>query len=110
MLLVGPTDHDIPEQVRIGLVPCCRTTQVRFWVQGFDAHPPHQPLHAFSADRLSVLPSQQHGEFAASEVGQLQVKFVQPPHEAQIVPALAGRLMVESRARQPEQLALPCQR
>ena len=71
---------------------------------------PHQSLHAFSADGLSPLLSQHHGELAASEVGQLQVEFVQSPHQAQILSALAGRLMVESRARQTEQLALPGQR
>jgi hypothetical protein len=77
-----------------------RAAQVRFGVEGFDAGDAHQPLDAFAVDL------QRDGHAPAAEERALQVQFVQPPEQPQVLGALRPRLVVVAGARQTEQFAL----
>jgi len=70
----------------------------------FDSQNPHQPPDACAAD------FQSHGHPTAAEKRAIQIQLVQPPQQTQVLRALRPRLVVVSRARHVEQLALPLHR
>jgi len=98
--LVGPFDRNPAQQVRIDFVARRRTAQVRFGVEGLDAHNAHRPLDAFAID------VQHYSHPAAAEERVIQIQLVEPPEQTQVFRALRPWLVVVGRARQPEQFAL----
>ena len=60
----------------------------------------HQPLDAFAVDL------QHDGHPPAAEERAIQVQFVEPPEQAQVLRALRPRLVIVGRARHAEQFAL----
>ena len=48
--MIGPFDLDATQQVRVDLVTCRRTAQVRFRIKSFDTQNTHQPLNALAVD------------------------------------------------------------
>ena len=98
--LVGPFDGDAAQQVRVDLVAGRWTAQVRFRIKSFDAQNTHQPLHALAVDV-------QHDSHApAAEERAIQVQFVEPPEQTQVLRALRPRPVIVGRARHAEQFAL----
>jgi len=98
--LVGPFDGNAAQQIRVDLVAGRRTTQVRFRIKGFDIQNTHQSLDAFAVD------VQRDGHATTAEERAIQVQFVEPPEQTQILRTLRPRLVVVGRARHAEQFAL----
>ena len=94
--LIGPFDLDATQQVRVDLVTCRRTAQVRFRIKSFDTQNTHQPLNALAVD------FQRDRHAAAAEERVIHVQLVEPPEQSQVLRALWPRLVVVGRARQPE--------
>jgi len=98
--LVGPFDRNPAQQVRIDFVARRRTAQVRFGVEGLDAHNAHQPLDAFAVDL------QRDRYASAAEKRAIQVQLVEAPEQTQVLRALRPQPVIVGRARHTEQFAL----
>lgn len=104
--LIRPVDAQVPQQIRIDVTARCLLAGVGFPVEGFDAHLGHEPADAFPACTDTLL-FQQIAQHAGASERKLQVQFVDPAHQRQILGRFRRRLIVGRRARQLQYLALP---
>jgi len=81
-------------------VTCGRAAQVRFRAECFDTQNAHEPLDAFAVDL------QGNGHATAAEERTIQIQFVEPPGQTQVLRALRPRPVIVGRARHAEQCAL----
>ena len=77
-----------------------RAAKVRFGIVGFEAQDAHQLLDALAVHL------QLDSHLAASEERTLQIQLVESAKQSQVVCALRSRLVVISRTRHSQQLAL----
>jgi hypothetical protein len=77
-----------------------RAAQIGFRIKSFDSHNPHEPLDALAIDL------QRDSHAPAAEERTIQIQFVEPSQQSQILRALRPRLVVVGRARHAEQFAL----
>ena len=103
--LVGPLDRNAREQIRIDCRPARWDAGARPSVQRLNAHPAHQSPHVPPANLVS-LALQPVGELARPVERQLQVQFVDPPHQHQIPIRQRSRAVVHARATEIEKLSL----
>src|SRR5262249_19662357 len=99
--LVGALDRDTPQQVGIHRVAGRRTAQVWFRIKSFDTQNPHQSLAVLPID------TQRDRHAPAAEEGTLQVQFVEPAEQAQVLRTLGSRL-VDNTLRGTTRLAEGC--
>jgi hypothetical protein len=78
---------------------------VGLWINSFQPHSSHQPLHALAVDLHSLLAQLERHSPAAVERS-AYVLLVDELHQFQILGAVAGRLVIEARTRQSCQFAL----
>ena len=78
-------------------------------VDRLHAHQTHQPTHAVPSGHHAPAP-QMRRHLAAAVERIIQVQLVHPPHQRQVLRALADRLVVPRRPAHAEQLTLPRQR
>ena len=71
----------------------------------FEAHLAQQAHHAFAVHHLAF-PSQHDRQFAAAIDGMLEVQFVEPAHQFQVLFALGAWLVVVGRPTDLQQFAL----
>src|SRR5262249_43987871 len=80
--------------------------QVRLGVDGLQSHDPQQPLHPLAVHLVALAPQPRRDPPAPVERAP-RVLLVDPPHQGQVLGRLGGRLVVERRRFQADQLALP---
>ena len=103
--LIDPLDGHVPQQVRVHLVTPARR-QLRLRVDGLQAHDPHQPPHPLAV-HLVTLADEPPGDLPAPEERVGRVLLVDEPHQRQVLGRFWDRLVVQGRAGEPDQLALP---
>jgi len=77
--------------------------------QRLDPHHAHQPLHALAVDAVACLVEFEHHSPRAVK-RPLQMQFVDPPHQGQIVGAGDRPGAIDARTRQIQQRTLPANR
>jgi hypothetical protein len=103
--LIGPLDRQALEQVRIDLRIACRNAGSWPPVQRLDAHAAHQGCHVDPAD-VETVSLELLGEPPRPVKWVLQVQFVDPAHDPQILLAHRARRVVHAGPVQFEKLAL----
>ena len=81
--LIGPRDRQAFEKIREDLMPRLGLGGARAAVNRFDPHPPHQRFDMPVAQQ-TPLDSQHRAQHARPCEGELQVQFVEPPHDGKI--------------------------
>ena len=79
----GRIDLQAAQQIRVDLVPGLRLRRMRPAIERLDPHPLHQRLHMPPAD-LAPLGSQQPSQHPRACKWELQMQFVDPPHQREI--------------------------
>jgi site-specific DNA recombinase len=104
--LVRAGDHHVAQQVRVHNVlsgpNCCALLRI----DGLQIHHLHQPAHPLTIDRVAPL-SKEHAHPWPPVEWRLEILLVDQTHQVQIQVTLASRPVVERRAIQPHDVALP---
>src|SRR5258708_24873839 len=82
---------------------------VGLWRDRLKPHQAHEPLHMLAVD-LNAFVAQRLAQFAPAVERPLQVNLVNATHQAQLLGAGTDGLVVQPRAPDGEQLALPSER
>lgn len=104
--LIGAIDRQTTQQVRIHAMANAWQRGLFSRVNGRDPHDPHQPLQAFTVERL-LRGREFFRHLAAAEERRLQILLVESTHQLQVLSTLAGKFVVVGAARKAQQLTLP---
>ena len=104
--LLGALDVKIPQEVRIDLMARMPAAGAGLGIDGLKPHPAHESLDPLAVDRVT-LPFQMQGHAPAPVKGRFEVLLVHQTHQVQICSLHVYRLVVEGRAADFEQSALP---
>jgi Recombinase zinc beta ribbon domain len=104
--LIRTRDRHVPQQVGIDLVLTITDRRFGPAIQGFQTHDTHQSLHPFTVHR-SLRRAQHQRQLPRTVERVVRVQPIQPRHQLQVFGVGLGRLVIETRPSQPQQLALP---
>ncbi len=99
-------DRHAAQQVRVDFVSRRSLARAGARNQGFQPHKPHQPLHPLAIDAPAFLIQvERHSARAVERL--LQIEFVDPTHQSQIVGGRLGSRPIDAGTGDVQQLALP---
>ena len=106
--MVRPLDRQAPQQIRVDPVLGVGRAGARRPIDRLKPHQAHQTTGPAAPD-ANALSAQVTDHLAGAVKGILQEQLVDPPHQRQGLRALPLRLVVERRAPDRQQAALPAQ-
>jgi len=83
-----------------------RLCRARAAVQRLDPHPPHQRSHMPAADR-DPFAAQQAAQHPAAGKRGVEMQFVDPAHNGELVRGDSARLRIDAAAAEPQRRRLP---
>jgi hypothetical protein len=104
--LVGPVNHEAPQQVAVHRIGRMFAGEVWLLVNRLQSHLLHQSTHPLAIHRVA-LPPQPARHLSRTEDRIRQVRFVDHPHQPQVHVGFRLRLVIVARPRQAEEFALP---
>ncbi len=107
--MIGPGDRYPAQQIGIDLVTGRGLAGAGARNQRLDPHHAHQPLHTLAVDAVACLVEFERHPPRAIE-RPLEMQFVEPPHQGQIISAGDRHRAIDARTRQIQQHALPADR